>query len=102
MAYVYGNDTSHADLSWRKDGAPLSSSSRFILHDPVVMDMSGVLFVKVVLEVCDVAPSDGGDYSCMLSVSGEEKDAANFEITVSSDNGGRLIKHCTCICRSLY
>lgn len=87
VAFVYGNDTTHAALIWMKDGYLVDLSSRVIHHGPVVTNRSGILFVKVVLEVCNVSHADSGDYSCLLIVDNTEKQSADFQITVSSDSG---------------
>ena len=53
--------------------------------------MGGVRFVRGVLEVCGVMSADSGDYSCVLSMDGVERDTADFEITITQKDGELIL-----------
>ncbi len=57
------------------------------IHAPVERDVSGVRFVRGMLEVCDVRLVDADQYSCVLSANGAERDRADFDITVTTEDG---------------
>ena len=53
------------DITWSMDGEALSNSSRIIFHNDLVT-INEVIFVRSILELCNVAVTDEGIYSCDL------------------------------------
>lgn len=70
-----------------KNGSPLSPDSRHTVYEAVDIVVSGVRFVRVLLEVCGVRVEDTGRYSCVLTMNGVESDRTGFEMTVTQYDG---------------
>lgn len=70
-------------IAWKKGNKPLVNvTDRLIVHEQTVMNKSGLIFVKSVLEICAINPADIGNYSCTASENGGGSDNATFELTI--------------------
>ena len=76
------SDRGAVRITWKKGEQLLVNvSDKFILHEQTVMNKSGLIFIKSVLEICGVERTDVGNYSCVASVEGGQSDTASFELT---------------------
>ena len=72
-------------ISWNKGSSELTNSSVVTIYQHV-LNISGVIVMRSILEICSVDEDDAGQYSC-FSENSVSNDTANFELSVTSVAG---------------
>jgi len=72
-------------ISWNKGSSELTNSSVVTIYQHV-LNISGVIVMRSILEICSVDEDDAGQYSCFAENS-VSNDTANFELSVTSVAG---------------
>lgn len=96
VAYSYSSDVSASSLSitWRRGTTLLKNSSNVIIHeDRVNSGIEGVVIIKSILELCNVASEVSGEYSCTADTEGREEDASSFQVNVLTSPRKELMVH---------
>ena len=76
-------------ISWNKGSSQLTNDSEVTIYQEV-LNISGLIFAKSILEICALDEDDAGQYSCFAE-SSTSNDTANFELSVT--NRGSYIYH---------
>ena len=69
-------------ISWNKGSSRLTNSSEVTIYQEV-LNISGLIFAKSILEICALDVDDTGQYSCFAE-SSTSNDTANFELSVTN------------------
>ena len=69
-------------ISWNKGSSRLTNSSEVTIYQEV-LNISGLIFAKSILEICALDEDDAGQYSCFAE-SSTSNDTANFELSVTN------------------
>ena len=72
-------------ISWSRGSSELANSSVITIYQEV-LNVSGLAFMKSILEICSIDEDDAGQYSCFAETS-TSNDTANFELSVTSVAG---------------
>ena len=70
-------------ISWNKGSSRLINSSEVTIYQEV-LNISGLIFAKSILDICTPGVTDAGQYSCYA----EDSAPANFEVMINQ--GKRL------------
>ena len=97
VAYSYSSDgaVSSLSLTWRRGATLLQNNSNVIIHkeERVSSAIEGVMIIKSILELRNVAAGDSGGYSCRAGTEGREVDMASFQVEVFTSPGKELMMH---------
>ena len=80
-------------ITWNKGSSQLTNDSEVTIYQEV-LNISGLIFAKSILEICALDEGDAGQYSCFAE-SSTSNDTANFELSVT--NQGSYIYHVTVV-----
>ena len=73
-------------ISWSRDGSTLMNDSQRITIYEEEVEVGGITFVQSILQICSTETNDAGVYNC-IAENEAGNDTANFELTVTPDEG---------------
>jgi len=76
-------------ISWNKGSNQLTNDSEVTIYQEV-LNISGLIFAKSILEICALDEDDAGQYSCFAE-SSTSNDTANFELSVTNQGSVTMV-----------